>query len=277
MKRSNRTSRSAKVGGAPETLRPAKRKLTWFGTPLAVAALAGALVWLAPNRDSGSSYVRRPAGTLTFNKDIAPIVFKHCVECHRPGQSAPFSLLNYADIKKRADLIVDVTARLYMPPWLAAPGYGEFAGTRRLTAEEIGRIRQWNEEGCAEGNPAVLLGVPRPWWQRPWLWTVARRIVERGRRETGPVWRTSVPELRPGMVGVGLTVAQQYQDALRRYRVSCEITGNGFLSASDDVDSGIEAVRDLLRAHAGGKPKLLVLSDRLPNPRQPTSGASGLW
>ena len=66
-------------------------------------------------------------------------------------------------------------------------------------------------------------------------------------------------------MGPGLTVAQQYQDALRRYRVSSEITGHGFLPASDDVDAGIEAVRDLLRNHERGRPKLLVLGDVLPN------------
>lgn len=64
-------------------------------------------------------------------------------------------------------------------------------------------------------------------------------------------------------MGVGLTVAQQYQDALRRYRVSSEITSSGFLPASDDVDAGIEAVRDLLRSHNSGRPKLLILGDRM--------------
>jgi len=68
------------------------------------------------------------APALTFNKDIAPLVFRHCSSCHRPGQSGPFPLLTYGDVKKRARQIVEVTARRYMPPWLPEPGYGEFDG-----------------------------------------------------------------------------------------------------------------------------------------------------
>src|SRR5437016_6266802 len=59
-------------------------------------------------------YLPRPRGTLTFNKDVAPIVFERCARCHRPGQAAPFSLLSYSDVKKRAKQIVEVTARRYM-------------------------------------------------------------------------------------------------------------------------------------------------------------------
>src|SRR5690349_3212853 len=55
---------------------------------------------------------------VNFNKDIAPIIFEHCSVCHRPGQSGPFSLLNYDDVKSRAKKIVEVTAKRFMPPWL---------------------------------------------------------------------------------------------------------------------------------------------------------------
>src|SRR4051812_32882613 len=69
-------------------------------------------------------------GPVTFNKHIAPVVFKNCASCHRPGQSAPFALLTYADVKKRAKQIVEVTHARYMPPWLPDGPRDEFVGDR---------------------------------------------------------------------------------------------------------------------------------------------------
>ena len=60
------------------------------------------------------------------------MVFKNCAACHRPGEVAPFSLLTYHDVKKRAKQIAEVTATRQMPPWKAVPGHGEFRGERRL-------------------------------------------------------------------------------------------------------------------------------------------------
>ena len=114
-------------------------------------------------------YVARPH-TITFNKDIAPLLFEHCIICHRPGQSGPFPLLSYEDAKKRAGQIVRVTERRYMPPWLPEPGNGEFVGERRLSETEIGMLRQWASEGAAEGQKADLPPTP----QRPNSWTLGK-------------------------------------------------------------------------------------------------------
>jgi len=102
-----------------------------------------------------------PPRALTFNKDIAPIIFHNCAECHHPGGSAPFSLLGYQEVKKRAQQIAKVTESRYMPPWLPEPGYGAFAGERRLSDEQIRVIRQWVEQGAAEGVPSDLPPAPR--------------------------------------------------------------------------------------------------------------------
>ncbi len=98
---------------------------------------------------------------VTFNKDVAPILFRHCAGCHRPGEVAPFPLLSYRDASKRAGQIVELTASREMPPWKAEPGIGHFAGERRLTEEEIDLIRRWSESGSTEGNPADLPPPPR--------------------------------------------------------------------------------------------------------------------
>jgi hypothetical protein len=100
---------------------------------------------------------------VTFNKDVAPIVFANCAPCHRPGESAPFSLLTFKDVRSRATLIADATARRFMPPWKpAADGGGPFSGSRALTDEQIGTIARWVEQGMIEGDSADLPPVPPP-------------------------------------------------------------------------------------------------------------------
>ncbi len=97
---------------------------------------------------------------MTYNRDIAPIVFAHCAECHRPGEVAPFSLLTYQDAAKRAQGLARVTGRRLMPPWKADIHYGEFLDERRLTERQIALIKTWAEHGAPEGDAADL--PPQP-------------------------------------------------------------------------------------------------------------------
>ncbi len=100
------------------------------------------------------------AGDVTFSRDVAPILYKHCASCHRPGQVAPFSLLSYSDAAKRAKLIATVTSSRYMPPWEPEPGYGHFQGERRLADADMATLRQWAAEGAPEGDRAELAPAP---------------------------------------------------------------------------------------------------------------------
>src|SRR6185436_11878558 len=92
------------------------------------------------------------AETPTFNKDIAPVIYQNCAICHRPGEVAPFSLMTYQDVARRAKLIQTVTERRFMPPWKAEHGYGDFANERRLSDAQISTIRAWAEAGAPEGD-----------------------------------------------------------------------------------------------------------------------------
>jgi Tetratricopeptide repeat len=103
---------------------------------------------------------------LSFTKDIAPIVFDHCADCHRPGQSAPFSLLTYEDVRKRAKQIAEVVGKRLMPPWLPEHGHGDFVGDRSLTSEQIVVIREWVAEGASEGSASDLPALPK--WNEGW-------------------------------------------------------------------------------------------------------------
>ncbi len=90
----------------------------------------------------------------TFNRDIAPILYKNCSGCHRPGEVAPFALLTYDDAAKRARQIAAVTQARFMPPWKAEPGYGHFLNERRLTDQQIAALRDWAAAGAPEGDPS---------------------------------------------------------------------------------------------------------------------------
>src|SRR3954462_8480524 len=86
--------------------------------------------------------------TLTFTKDIAPIIWNRCSTCHRPGEIAPFRLITYEDVRRHATQIADVTARRVMPPWKPVPGKGEGQSARRLTDAELRLLQQWLASGA---------------------------------------------------------------------------------------------------------------------------------
>jgi tetratricopeptide (TPR) repeat protein len=116
------------------------------------------------------------APAATFSHDIAPIVYEKCAPCHHPGEAAPFSLLTYQDVKKRAALIATVTGSGYMPPWLPEHGYGDFAGERRLTPEEIATIADWVKDGAPEGSASET--PPPPTFNSDWQLGTPDLIVE---------------------------------------------------------------------------------------------------
>lgn len=88
----------------------------------------------------------------TYEKDVAPIIQKHCVSCHSPGGYGPFSLQSFNDVLKRAKFIGHVTQTRYMPPWKADPTFSRFANERLLSEAEIGTIQRWIDEGLKRGE-----------------------------------------------------------------------------------------------------------------------------
>jgi Flp pilus assembly protein TadD len=119
------------------------------------------------------------AQTVTYSGHIAPILFGHCAPCHRPGEAAPFSLLTYDDARKHGAQIVQVTKQRYMPPWLPVPGHGDFAGSPRLSDDQIGLLARWVGGGMAEGDPAGL--PPAPHFAEGWQLGTPDLIVRMSR------------------------------------------------------------------------------------------------
>ncbi|NUL83264.1 MAG: redoxin family protein [Armatimonadetes bacterium] len=90
---------------------------------------------------------------VTYYSQVAAIIQAKCQPCHRPGQVAPFHLMNYADAKQWAAEIKEYTQKRLMPPWKPEPGFGEFLGNRSLTEEEIRTIAEWVDHGAPAGDP----------------------------------------------------------------------------------------------------------------------------
>ena len=97
-----------------------------------------------------SAQAQQPS--ITFNKDILPIMQKNCQSCHRPGQIGPFSMLNYTDVRPWAKAIKTAVVSRTMPPWLADPNYGHFENDRSLRREEVEKIAAWVDAGAPEGD-----------------------------------------------------------------------------------------------------------------------------
>jgi hypothetical protein len=110
-----------------------------------VAALTvGAPAFAATTADAGPNY----------NHDVAPILAKSCVSCHRPNQIGPMSLLTYDEVRPWAKSIAKNVQDGTMPPWHADPSFGHFANDRRLGATEIDTLVRWVQSGAPEGDAA---------------------------------------------------------------------------------------------------------------------------
>ncbi|HMP58695.1 MAG TPA: redoxin domain-containing protein [Gemmatales bacterium] len=104
----------------------------------------------------------RPAAnaTVSYTRDVAPILQRRCQECHRPGEVGPMPLLTYNDAANWAGMIREVVQARRMPPWHADPAVGHFRNERRLSDAELNTLLAWIDQGCPEGDPSQLPPPP---------------------------------------------------------------------------------------------------------------------
>jgi hypothetical protein len=109
--------------------------------------------------------------TVTFTKDVAPILQKHCQTCHRPGEAGPFSMLTYEDLRPFTGAMRVAVQHKIMPPWFADPQFGHFSNNRALSEQEIKTIVAWVVAGVPKGDPKDMpppasftegWGIPKP-------------------------------------------------------------------------------------------------------------------
>jgi hypothetical protein len=128
-----------------------------------IIAFALVAFFLSPNflsrGQSGAS--GNSNATVTFSKDVAPILYAKCATCHRPGEMAPMSLMTYKEVRPWAKSIREKVVSKEMPPWYADPNHGEWANDPRLTEQQIATIRAWVDGGVKEGDPKDLPPAPK--------------------------------------------------------------------------------------------------------------------
>jgi hypothetical protein len=142
-----------------------RTKPTRLDLGIAVEELLAGRPVSEPETAAGGCLIDRAPPTsrrdsITYTRDVAPILNQHCIVCHRPGQIAPFALTNYEKVARWARTIREVVEEQRMPPWHADPAYGRFANDARLTDGEKQILARWVECGCPEGDPADLPAPP---------------------------------------------------------------------------------------------------------------------
>ena len=115
--------------------------------------------------------IREPSNKddVTYSNQIARLFQKHCVECHRDGEIAPFALSQYDEVVGWAETIAEVVRDQRMPPWHANPDHGQFANARHMSPEEKESIYRWVRDGAPRGDPTEL-PLPRQFvrgWRLP--------------------------------------------------------------------------------------------------------------
>src|SRR5437762_422237 len=123
-----------------------------FGMSSRGVALVGLLIGAAALTASMRATVAEENSSVTFNKDVLPILQKNCQICHRPGEIAPMSFLTYQDTRPWAKAIKSAVVTRKMPPWFADPAYGHFANDKRLSDADIKMLAAWADGGAIEGN-----------------------------------------------------------------------------------------------------------------------------
>ena len=127
------------------------------GTPVARTIIGGAAAILLLAA-TASAQTSTSTGQVTFTKDVAPLLQRSCVTCHRAGEMAPMSLMTYEDARPWARAIKARTASHEMPPFHIDKSIGitSFKNDPSLTDEEIAMIGQWVDAGAPRGNPADM-------------------------------------------------------------------------------------------------------------------------
>src|SRR6185295_10015492 len=76
-----------------------------------------------------------PKEPVTFYEQVAPLLQKHCQECHHSGGQTPFALVTLEEVSAHAEMIAEVVADRRMPPWYASRQH-KFANERGLSTAE---------------------------------------------------------------------------------------------------------------------------------------------
>ncbi|MFI5386863.1 MAG: ascorbate-dependent monooxygenase [Fimbriimonadales bacterium] len=154
--------------------------------PLILCSMLAGVAVLAIKPDAKASDTEAPASSaappiskVNYAEHVAAILNTHCVECHRPGEVAPFSLIGYDNAKKWAKMAATVTGAKQMPPWKPVHGFDEFLDENRLSPMEIETIKRWEAAGAPRGDPKKEPAAPN--FAGEWALGQPDAVLEPGR------------------------------------------------------------------------------------------------
>lgn len=105
----------------------------------------------------------RPRTPLTYYRDVAPIVARHCADCHRTGGPAPMPLTTYREVRPYVRDVAEVAWDDMMPPW-REDGHGlPLKGVRRISDTERNVLVRWAQGGAPAGEPPESAPVADPY------------------------------------------------------------------------------------------------------------------
>ena len=136
-------------------------RLSSAGCGVGAAILSAAVLWATP---------AAAADPPTFTKDVAPILYRSCVSCHRPGEIAPMSLISYDAVRPWSKAIKRKVVAREMPPWFADKEHSlKFRNDTSLSESEIDLISRWADAGAPKGSDADLPPAPKyaDGWSHP--------------------------------------------------------------------------------------------------------------
>jgi hypothetical protein len=130
------------------------------GSTAVLAGIGFCLSTLAVLGVGAAMQAPAPSDVPTFSRDVAPILYAKCVNCHRPGEVAPMSLITFNEVRPWAKSIREKVSARVMPPWHADTRYGKFRNDLSLPQREIDTLVRWVDGGAPEGNPAEMPKLP---------------------------------------------------------------------------------------------------------------------
>jgi len=227
-----------------------------------VLVLAAAVVAVAPAATTTS---------VTFSKDVAPVLQKNCQGCHRPGEAAPFSLLTFEQARPWAKAIKQAVLSQKMPPWFADPKFGHFSNDRSMPQADRDTIVKWVDAGAPEGDkkdlpkplsfiegwnigkPDLVFEMPEA-FQVPASGTIDYQYVILPYKFTEDRW-ISMSEVRPGNRSVLHHVIAYIRDPRSKWYRDMP-AGKVFVPEVNEKGERRELGGDLLAGYAPGLPPM---------------------
>ena len=212
-------------------------------------------------------------GSVTFSKDVAPILQKNCQGCHRPGEAAPMSLRTYQEARPWAKAMKQAVLAKKMPPWFADAQYGHFRNDRSLPQKDIDTLVSWVDAGAPEGDPKdlpqplafvdgwnigqpdMVLDMPEP-FQVPASGTIEYQYVVLPYKFTEDRW-VQMAEVRPGNRAMVHHVIAYIRDGSSKW-MRDKKPGELFVPEADANGNRPSLNGDLLSGFAPGLPPSIL-------------------